>query len=70
MALPRVPRGDELAESPVDWQDVPLGIGQEPRSSSGFQFSRDLGRVPLGNDIRRDPDDQTEIVLRWPERPY
>lgn len=68
--LSRYPRGDELPESPEDWTDVPLGTGQEPRPSSGFQFSRDRGMLPAENDIQRKPGEQTEILLRWPERPY
>lgn len=46
-----------------------MGVGQDP-VPSGVQWSPDRGHAPLGNDIRRDPDQQTAVIVRPPERPY
>lgn len=67
---PRVPRSADPAPVPIGFHDIPMGIGQEPRASSGFQWTPDLGSLPPGNDVRRDPDDDTVYVVRPPERPY
>lgn len=63
------PHGDHLPESPVDWQDIPLGPGQEPSPRGNLQFTHEGDRTQ-GTDTKRKPGYETQIVeSRWPERP-
>jgi hypothetical protein len=64
-------QNDAAGESPVDWEDVPMGPGQDPpRPNAVFQFSRQLGLGQFPIDFRREPDHTSFVVVsRWPERP-
>lgn len=64
-------RVDELPESPVDWQDIPLGAGQEPNANGGahsFQFTKE-GNALTQTDVRRNPDETFRYIGHLPERP-
>lgn len=65
------PWGDSLPPSPIDWEDVPLGDGQEPaRPNAHFQHTKNLPSDPTGRDVRRTPGYEHMVVIsRWPERP-
>jgi hypothetical protein len=71
--MTRVPQLDSLPESPIDWVDIPLGVGQEPTGlvhDGAFQMTQDqYGVNPLGPDVRRNPDESWQIISRVPERP-
>lgn len=63
------PHGDHLAASPVDWTDVPLGAGQEPRPIGNVQHTME-GEAVYNEDTRRKPGYESLVVeSRWPERP-
>jgi len=63
------PHGDSLPESPIDWADVPLGAGQEPRPVGYVQHTHE-GDPIVGTDTRRKPGYESLVVeSRWPERP-
>ena len=63
---------DEVPEAPVDWTDIPLGVGQEPNAAFGsFQHRDDRVSGILGDDVRRDPCNlPPRVVVRYPERPW
>ena len=63
------PHGDSLPASPVDWEDVPLGAGQEPRPVGYLQHTME-GDPIYQTDSRRTPGYESLVVeSRWPERP-
>ena len=63
------PHGDSLPESPIDWTDVPLGPGQEPRPVGRVQHTNE-GSAIYHEDTRRTPGYEHLVVeSRWPERP-
>lgn len=65
----RTPQHDSLAESPIDWVDVPLGPGQEDRPVGHVQFTFE-GDALRGTDIRRAPGyESLGVVSRWPWAP-
>lgn len=69
--MTRVPRLDEVPESPVDWASIPLGVGQEPNAYGGdgsFQHTME-GDDFAFNNVRRNPDETFQIISRVPERP-
>lgn len=59
---------DTLPESPVVWQPIALGVGQEPSAFADFQHTPDQGLDSRAN-YRRNPDGEWIIISRWPERP-
>lgn len=71
--MARVPCTDSLPASPVDWQPIPLGAGQEPTGfvhDGAFQYTQDqYGSNPLGPGVRRNPDEDWLFIVRVPERP-
>lgn len=58
----RQPKHDSLPESPVDWQDIPLGPGQEPLPRGHLQFTHD-GDPFHGTEVRRKPGYETLVVV-------
>lgn len=65
------PQLDSLPESPVDYQSIPLGAGQEPNGNGGngsFQYSKDLSDTRQ-EAVRRNPDETWKFIVRVPERP-
>lgn len=70
-AMAHDPQLDSLPESPIDWEDIPLGAGQEPNAygrNGSFQYSKDLSDTRFES-VRRDPDEEWKIISRVPERP-
>lgn len=66
-----LPNSDSLPESPVDWEDIPLGAGQQPNAyghNGSFQFSRDLDPFNPTESVRRNPSETWVFISRWPER--
>lgn len=65
----RQPRHDSLAKSPITWEDIPLGAGQEDRPVGHVQYNRQ-GDALRGTDIRRAPGyEHLDVVARWPWAP-
>ena len=66
-----LPRGDSTPPAPDTWEDIPLGIGQEPNAmghDGAFQVER--RRDPrLLDSVRRAPDENWEFIIHTPERP-
>lgn len=64
-----MPVADHLPPSPVTYEDIPFGAGQEPRVYGMFQFSKDYGMIDPKS-VRRTPGyDHIIVSGRWPERP-
>lgn len=64
----RPPRGDEVPPSPVDWQDIPLGVGQEDLPLRHLQFTHEGDDLKRTN-IRRKPGYEHHHIIHRPERP-
>ena len=64
------PTGDDLPESPQDWQDIQLGPGQDTHTNRGhLQWTKE-GDARYGTDTRRAPGyESLPVQVRWPERP-
>lgn len=65
------PQLDSLPDSPIDYQSIPLGVGQEPNGYGGahsFQFTKDVGALDPAS-VRRNPDETWKFISRVPERP-
>lgn len=61
--------GDHICPSPIDFEDIPLGAGQEPRPVGRLQHTHE-GDAISGTDARREPGYEHLVVeSRWPERP-
>lgn len=70
--IARTPMDDSGQEPrPVDWQDIPMAPGSEPRGPLAYlQFSPDVGSARRGDDVRRKPGYEQHVVIhRPPERP-
>lgn len=70
--MARAPQVDSIPESPVDWVDIPLGVGQEPNAfghTGAFQFTKDADPYNPNESVRRNPLETWEIISRVPERP-
>ena len=66
----QLPRSDELTESPIDFANIPLGVGQEGNAygqSTSFQFTKE-GDAIHQTDVRRNPDETFLILSRPPWR--
>jgi hypothetical protein len=71
MALAPVinPHGDHLPPSPVDWEDVPLGAGQESRPVGRVQHTNEGDPLFLTDERRTPGYEHLVVESRWPERP-
>jgi len=71
LLMAHLPRLDEVPESPIDWVDIPLGVGQEPTGfvhSGAFQYTKDGDDYTFQN-VRRNPAETWQFISRVPERP-
>lgn len=71
LRVTHVPTSDEVPESPVDWDSIPLGAGQEPNAYGGANsFQHTLqGNEITRTSVRRNPDETFRFIVRVPERP-
>lgn len=70
--MTHLPCMDSLPDSPVDWTDIPLGVGQQPTGfvhNGAFQFTKDGNELDSSATVRRNPAETWQFISRVPERP-